>query len=145
LDSDEDYEDVIRFTWVAIKSRRKSAPDVWYAAKAITRTLMHRWILGKKCISKLVDHKDRDGLNNQRNNIRIATRSQNAANRTATGNSKYLGVSYSPRCTMNDKWIASCAGKPLGIFNSEIEAAKAYNKEARKKFGCFANINRFLK
>jgi hypothetical protein len=52
---------------------------------------MHRQVLGFPCGD--VDHKDRNGLNNQRHNLRLATKSQNAQNRTRTpGASGYRGV-----------------------------------------------------
>ena len=118
---------------------------------------MHRMILGVTDPNILVDHKDGNGLNNQRNNIRICNRSQNAANKKPKN--KYLGVrfhiarkKYISRKTgelklMNDKggWMAIICKdgkyKNLGRFQTEEAAAKAYNEAAIKYHGEFANLN----
>lgn len=93
----------------------------------------------------MVDHIDRNPLNNRRNNLRIATNGQNSRNvpkTSAKRSSVYKGVSWHKR---KNKWIASCAinsrNKFLGYFNDEIEAAKAYDLSAKELHGEFANTN----
>jgi len=106
---------------------------------------MHRLILSitDPCIK--VDHKDRNGLNNQRNNLRLATHKQNMANRSRHKGSvsKYLGVHWRKD---RSRWLACITkdGVPcvLGSFKSEIDAAIAYNKAATRLHGEFANINK---
>jgi hypothetical protein len=91
-----------------------------------------------------VDHWNRDGLRNTRRNLRLATRSQNNANRRkqAGCSSGYRGVSWSKHAS---KWKAqiSIDGKVcfLGYFASEVRAALAYDTAARERFGEFANCN----
>lgn len=90
-----------------------------------------------------VDHIDNDGLNNRRANLREATRSQNLANRPkARGRSKFKGVYWDPR---RRKWqaIARVHGvnRHLGRFDSEHDAARAYNAAAIAAWGPFANVN----
>lgn len=91
------------------------------------------------------DHINGNSLDNRKANLRAATRRQNCWNnskRKPKSLSKYKGVSFSKRgrpwkamLTVNGKWIY------LGSFNSENQAAKAYDKAARRHFGEFAKLN----
>jgi len=91
-----------------------------------------------------IDHIDGDGLNNQRYNLRDATRSQNGANRgpTQVNTSGYKGVSW---CSMTNQWEAKLRYKQEIVFRQRfddiVEAAKAYNEAALKHFGEFAVLN----
>ncbi len=97
----------------------------------------------------IVDHKDGNGLNNQRNNLRIATRGQNGSNRRPKGGSSgYIGVSMlvirSGKNTYQ-YWRASIqkggVKEYLGLFKNKVDAAKAYDKRAIELHGEFANPN----
>jgi hypothetical protein len=90
-----------------------------------------------------VDHINGDRLDNQRGNLRIATRQQNCWNTTKRkGNytSPYKGVSW-----RRGQWAAyitvSNRQRPLGKFADPIEAARAYDCAAREMFGEFAYLN----
>jgi hypothetical protein len=88
-----------------------------------------------------VDHKDGDPCNNRRSNLRIATSSDNGANRKRTwAASGYKGV-YSH----GDRWRAQITKdqrrRHLGLFNTPEEAARAYNSAAGELFGEFAHLN----
>lgn len=104
---------------------------------------MHRAI-AKANPGEAVDHINGNGLDNRKSNLRICTGSQNAMNqRPQLGRtSKYKGV-Y--RHKGKNKWIASIGinrkVKSIGSFNTELEAAKAYDNEARKLFGEYARVN----
>ena len=115
---------------------------------------MHRLILDAPK-GKDVDHKDQNGLNNQKYNMRICTRSVNAQNQRARGRSKYLGVGYHkcietrPQFKKNYEsvgWVARIGVNYkrifLGKYKREIDAAKAYNKAAVKYFGENAILNK---
>ena len=105
---------------------------------------MHREIM-KAGDREFCDHINHNGLDNRRANLRLATRSRNAWNRRKAkikSRSKYKGVSW---YNMGKRWNARIQvnrkAKFLGIFADEIEAAKAYDRAARKCFGEFAKLN----
>lgn len=91
-----------------------------------------------------IDHVDRDSLNNEDENLRWATRSQNQANRplSKSNTSGFKGVSFNRTL---EKWVAYIRVngelKHLGCFFSAANAARAYNKAALRYFGPFAHQN----
>jgi hypothetical protein len=139
--SDRDYWLVRQFRWFAQVGGRN-----WYAvAHADTRAKfnnvmfsMHRLIAGFPPFR--LDHKNGDGLNNCRGNLRPATHSQNLANHRRQCNNKsgYIGVSWNKR---RRKWYAFIhIGKSmyLGSFTNRVAAAGAYAMAARLYFGEYA-------
>lgn len=145
LVDDGDFEELSKWNWTAHFHRSGGG---WYSERNAGNNktiLMHRQIM-KVIKGMIVDHKDRNGLNNQRSNLRIATRSQNNANRRASINSrtsKFLGVAYEKD---RKKWTARIRkdwkGYRLGSFDTEVEAARAYNAAATIFHGEFANLNK---
>lgn len=106
---------------------------------------LHRVIMGNP-EGFFVDHINRNTLDNRKSNLRLATRSQNMANRISrTGSSKYKGVHWRPNIS---KWRAQIRmGEKgdkqlmLGYFDTEEEAALAYNAAALEKWGEYAFLN----
>jgi hypothetical protein len=104
---------------------------------------MHREIM-QTPPGLICDHIDAAPLNNRRCNLRNCTRQQNAQNalKHACATSRYKGVCWSKR---RRKWHAAIRsdGKlyNLGYFDSEIDAALAYDRKARELFGPYARLN----
>jgi hypothetical protein len=109
------------------------------------RPRLHRLIMGVTEPTVLVDHINGNGLDNRRENLRLATVTQNNYNcrkRTCKSSSKYKGVVYYQE---RKKWRARMFdhGKVmwLGDFETEVEAALAYNECAKRVAKEFALLN----
>lgn len=144
-----DYDWLMQWKWY-IHKIKKEGGYIWYARRRNWpegKTIyMHREVAIKSELphSKRYDHKDRDGLNNTRANLRPCTQSQNNANKSKSPNktSRFKGVSWDSR---ECNW---CVQVKLGrkrvyqaYFGNEEEAALAYNEAALKFFGEFATLN----
>ena len=142
LVDDEDYDWLSQWKWslkkagtkvYAFRQRRKSEETLGLPCTVY----MHRVL----CAAKRVDHKDGDGLNNQKENLRPCTVSQNCWNvgKFSTNTSGHKGAFWHKG---TNKWRAqiSCNGKSkhLGYFDSVEEAAEAYKEAAKRLHGEFA-------
>jgi hypothetical protein len=144
LVDDEDYATISAYRWFAFRP----CPSTGFYARRSTWIMqrkrgvsMHRQIIGQSCEGALVDHKDGNGLNNCRSNLRIVNHSQSVQNRRKTvGHVGYKGVGPS-----GGKWKAKLQhhGREfyLGTFQRPEEAARAYDAKAREVFGEFACVN----
>jgi hypothetical protein len=145
-----DWEKVRGYRW-CVHSHRWHAhhKEAVYASTSVSRDDGKRTVLLMHCLllpsCQQVDHRDGNGLNNRRDNLRPATHSQNQANRRKPKHgvtSQYTGVywqkargKFVANIKVNKKKLA------LGYFTSEVEAAKAYDTAALKYFGEFARLN----
>lgn len=106
---------------------------------------MHRLIMDAPK-GMQVDHINRDGLDNRRANLRLATKSQNQANEGPRGgSSRYRGVYRITRGNRTKPWRAQVKylghRKGLGDYATEEEAARAYDAFALAAWGEFASLN----
>lgn len=119
------------------------------ANRGKTTIYIHRLLVGP-APDELVDHADMNPLNNRTSNLRVATKSQNAANRIdrgadrrrVRGASQYKGVSWRKD---RELWIVSLhfmgKTKRLGDFEYENDAARVWNTKALETWGEFARLN----
>lgn len=109
---------------------------------------IHRLLTGA-LDGQYVDHINGDTLDNRRSNLRVCTSGENSYNqskRRINCTSKFKGVSWNTRLK---KWVAQCGGPKtpgiknqyIGCYDSELDAARAYNEAAIKRFGQFAKLN----
>jgi hypothetical protein len=140
---DEDFEDLNKYMWCASKHSGK-----FYALRKGPRPLkktilMHREIM-KTPNGMKTDHRDGNGLNNQRYNLRICTDVQNGQNQILHKNNTtgFKGVHFNKQRNKFQAQIkVSKKMMFLGNFPSAMSAAVAYDKAAKKHFGEFAKTN----
>ena len=142
----EDFERLNKHKWYVCKG-----VNTFYAGRNIRigkkrlYIKMHREIINPP-EHLLVDHINHNGWDNRKANLRPATHAQNNINRPYINRynspSKYKGVTWSKHA---NKWRVRVAlnnrYESIGYFDNEIEAAKAYDKAAKKHHKEFAVLN----
>lgn len=137
--NDEDFDKINKYKWNAHFNGHNN-----YARARINNKMvyMHHFILGNPI--DYIDHKDGNGLNNMKSNLRFCTNQMNQANRKINKNNKsgYKGVSWSKE---KKKWVVNITFNRktifFGYYTDLISAAKKYDNEAKKLFGEFAKTN----
>ena len=144
----EDYQYLVQWKWYARKNR-----TTWYAIRSmylgggkqnrkIILIYMHRLIMGLKHGDKrVIDHIDRNGLNNQKRNLSVCSNGANIQRQITNRQNKsspYRGVRKLPGY---NRWVAQSHHVYLGCFSTEKEAARAYDSWALNKYGPLAFIN----
>lgn len=141
----EDFELVSRFRW--------NVQEHWYQG---ARTLVHQgpYVIAHPSRGETyrmhtlitgwskVDHVNHDGLDNRRSNLRLVTSRLNSANAKPQGDtvSGFKGVTWTSR-SWRARITIDGTLKHLGVFDSEVNAALAYDEAARKAWGEFAYLN----
>jgi hypothetical protein len=151
-----DYQEDGQFTWKVSNNTKIRIGDVAggfnkscgypcvrvHGVQYILHRLIFLWHHGH--LPKFIDHVDGTRSNNRINNLRECTHQQNMFNRKSSpkSSSKHKGV-YLHKSS--GKWVARSTLngelKQLGRFNSEMEAALAYDEHARAHHGEFAKLN----
>ena len=144
---DQDAEVINRHKWTAVNS---SHDKTFYAHRSVKvdgkwkHLRLHRFLLNAPK-NKKVDHIDGNGLNNVRSNLRLCTHAQNLMNMRCHNKHGLKGIAFIAKRKGLRKWLSKIhingKLKTIGIFETKIQAAKAYNEMARKHFGEFARLN----
>ena len=136
---DEDYDRVRQFNWHVVDSYK-----MLYARRTIYTPTKLNLYLHNFIIPPLEgmtnDHRDRNGLNCQKENLRSATLSQQSMNRIKPGSLIYRGVAlkkngWTARIRINGSSFSKCG------FKTIEDAARAYDKLAKQHHGEFAILN----
>lgn len=135
----EDYEKVSQYKW------HKTLDGYVVTTLDKKAIRMHHFILGKPPDRMhVIDHINRIRTDNRRENLRLATVQLNSHNRVLpkaeTNTSKYVGVRHKKN-RQSYSWAATYCKKHLGAFDTEDEAAKAYDTYVYQLFGANANLN----
>lgn len=138
---DGDFDYLNQLVWHACKHR-----NTWYALHSTSQKAtirMHRMIMNApKGVQ--VDHKNGNGLDNRKKNLRFATHAGNMQNSRKPKNntSGFKGVYYNKSRKVFQAYImVNRKHIYLGAFSIPEEAARAYDKAAKKHHGLFARLN----
>jgi hypothetical protein len=145
LVDDSDFDFLSQWKWSALRAGKLR--EKFYAVRMTKKgevegksrmILMHRLLSGAPK-GRVVDHRDNDGLNNQRKNIRVCTQADNSLNIPAHSDAavKSKGVYIGS----NGRFIARLRNKHIGSFSTESEAAAAYDRALSEHNSEFALTN----
>lgn len=137
---DADYELVNQFKWCPAKRAKTfyAVTNIYEADGKHKMPYLHRLITG---FNGEVDHISRDGLDCRRSNLRPASSSQNNQNQDRRGRTGFKGV-WIARNRFSAFIGGSREGRTyLGMFDTAVEAARAYNEAALERYGEYALIN----
>ena len=139
LISTEDFEVVSKYCW-HINNRGYVRANTKTLNGTRSHIMLHR-IISNANKGQIVDHINRIKTDNRRENLRLVQPLVNCLNRGPKLNSKskYKGVSK-----QRNGWQVYVNRKYIGLFETEIEAAIAYDLNVAKVFGEFATTNKSM-
>jgi hypothetical protein len=133
--------------------RMKAAHSRTYYAHTMWNSMpiaLHRVLMAPVPDGASVDHKNGDGYDNRRCNLRHATPQQQGQNRAKKANcsSSYIGVSKCDYTTVSGQtrtaWHVKCQHRSLGSYKTAQEAAKVYDRYVIHRLGIEAMTNNML-
>jgi len=138
---DEDFEEVNKHKWYCMPHR-----NTFYACRHggnYSIINMSHQIMGN-VDGKVIDHINRNGLDNRRCNLRFCSVSENCRNKKLNSNntSGFRGVHWDLKCK---KWVVQVQSNYTvvyrALFDDKVEAAMDYDRKARELFGDFVVLN----
>lgn len=142
------YDHLMQWRWSVLECKNKTI--AYYALRHANKSdlgsreniFMHQQIMSAGVME--VDHKNRNGLDNRRSNLRLCTQSQNIGNTRVRKNTKTGFKGVSPQ-SLGSKFVAKInidnVQTYLGSFDTPEEAAHVYDRAALEKWGEFAWLN----
>jgi hypothetical protein len=151
---DEDYDRVSRHKWQARVVRRRDGSELnVYAGLTVcrngkrTQELLHRFIISVRDPAVELDHRDGNGLNCQKSNLRICTHAENSRNRRLKADNS-LGLKGVHYCkdlgTFRARIMVGDKRKSLGQYATAELAARAYDFASEKYHGSYGLTNAAL-
>jgi hypothetical protein len=140
---DEDYDELMKYKWYAIKG----STIYFYARRTPFKDGQHKISMHRQILNfpdKIIDHVNRNGLDNRKSNLRLCSKSENRINckKHKNNTSGFRGVSWHP---LIKKWQVRIQHNNIsvhiGYFSEKIQGAKSYDKKAIEFFGKFVVLN----
>ena len=144
LVDDEDFEWLNKWKWHF--HNKIAERTIWLKDKKTCKKVRMHNVIINPSLGKVVDHINRNRLDNRKSNLRIATNQENQRNRGVSKSniSGYKGVHFKKRGNWYGYYVQiKISYKPihLGVYRTAKEAALVYNLAAKKYFGEFAVLN----
>jgi hypothetical protein len=140
---DADYDFLMQWKWYVARGYAQRSIRIVRNGKSGQRALRLHNVLMSPPPGHIVDHINRNKLDNRRENLRITTQASNAKNASAQiRTSAYKGVHWHK---VTSKWATKIRSEHrvyhLGVFVNEVDAALAYDHAARQLHGEYAVLN----
>jgi len=132
------------YRWCVRRTGRSLYAQTMVSKDGRKRPLRMHHLIQPLLPGELTDHRNRNGLDNRRSNLRKATKADNQRNqpRKSTNTSGFRGVSWDRN---QSKWVANIKMNYrhfyLGAYDLPEQAARAYDRAARQYHGEFASLN----
>jgi hypothetical protein len=136
---DEDYERVSKHSWCGVVGRNTVYAQTRIKGESI---YLHRFVMQSVKFGPKIDHKNGNGLDCRKSNLRVATDRQQMGNsKHQVGASGYRGVWMHPNGRFRAHISIDNTLTHLGYYDTAEEAAQAYDRAALAHFGVFATLN----
>jgi len=143
---EEDYERLSQYSWCLFKSEKwQYAIRVEHKNGTQKTIYMHREIMGVTDPKVYVDHRDHDGLNNLKSNLRVSDNRFNQYNvgKKSTSKQKYKNIRQLDESRWQVRVRTPKGNRVEKVVYSEEEAVKLYNELALKHHGEFAYLQEY--
>ncbi len=136
---EDDVERLRGIRWHFVGGKHRGGKGYGYTNINHSAVSMHQFLLGCPFPKGgTIDHKNGDGLDNRKENLRFASYSHQRQN---SGIRRNNTTGFKGVIKRKYRYSAVISGKHLGYFKDKVEAAKAYNEAAIQLFGQFARLN----